>query len=247
MGVRFLEHYEARKQQHGWLDFDDLILRARGLLNDPAVAEWVLYRLDGGIDHILVDEAQDTSPVQWQVIERLAQEFTSGRGARGDIERTIFVVGDKKQSIYSFQGADPAEFDRMCDDFESRLAPTGRPLNRLELEYSFRSSAAILRLVDACFDGQVSAGFPQEMKHRAFQEDLPGRVDLWPTVEASPKAEKDEWYRPVDRLGEKHHTVVLANRVADEIARMIDKKRLFRPKRTKRETFYSVRFRLGIF
>ncbi|WP_299349147.1 double-strand break repair helicase AddA [uncultured Shimia sp.] len=220
-GHRFLTRYEERKQQHGWLDFDDLILRARALLNDPAVAEWVLYRLDGGIDHILVDEAQDTSPVQWQVIERLAQEFTSGSGARSDVERTIFVVGDKKQSIYSFQGADPAEFDRMKDEFAGRLRETGKPLQTLELEYSFRSSAAILRLVDACFEGQAAAGFLQEMKHRSFHEDMPGRVDLWPVVEQAAAPEKDAWFKPVDRLGETHHTVTLANQVADEIAKMI--------------------------
>lgn len=223
-GHAFLSEYERQKQLRGWLDFDDLILRARALLNDRAVAEWVLYRLDGGIDHILVDEAQDTSPVQWQVIERLAQEFTSGTGARSDIERTIFVVGDKKQSIYSFQGADPAEFDRMKEDFATRLAATGKPLQSLELEYSFRSSAAILNLVDHCFDEQVRAGFPQDMKHRAFNADLPGRVDLWPVVDPAPKAEKDEWYIPVDRKSETHHTVVLANHVADEIARMIHEK-----------------------
>ena len=118
----FLPEYARRKERRGWLDFDDLILRARRLLNDPAVAAWVLYRLDGGIDHILVDEAQDTSPEQWDVIEKLAQEFTSGIGARPDVERTIFVVGDKKQSIYSFQGADPEAFDRMQAEFGKRLA-----------------------------------------------------------------------------------------------------------------------------
>src|SRR6056297_474175 len=140
----FLPAYEHAKQLRGWLDFDDLILRARDLLTDPAVAAWVLYRLDGGIDHILVDEAQDTSPVQWQVIERLAQEFTSGQGARPDTRRTIFVVGDKKQSIYSFQGADPREFDRMQRDFGARLENTGTPLQSRVLAYSFRSSRAIL-------------------------------------------------------------------------------------------------------
>ncbi|WP_127116125.1 double-strand break repair helicase AddA [Shimia sediminis] len=223
-GHRFLHHYEARKQQQGLLDFDDLILRARALLNDSAVAEWVLYRLDGGIDHILVDEAQDTSPAQWQVIERLAQEFTSGQGARGEIDRTIFVVGDKKQSIYSFQGADPAEFDRMQAEFAQRLEPTGRPLNQLELEYSFRSSAAILRLVDETLKGAMKTGVQPGSEHKAFHEDMPGRVDLWPLVEAATKPEKDAWYKPVDRLGETHHTVVLANRVADEIARLITEK-----------------------
>ena len=141
----FLPAYEQAKQLRGWLDFDDLILRARDLLTDPAVAAWVLYRLDGGIDHILVDEAQDTSPVQWQVIERLAQEFTSGQGARPDTRRTIFVVGDKKQSIYSFQGADPREFDRMQRDFGARLENTGTPLQSRVLAYSFRSSRATLQ------------------------------------------------------------------------------------------------------
>jgi len=91
----------------GALDFDDLIQKTKTLLTDRNVAEWVLFRLDGGIDHMLVDEAQDTSPNQWTVIRLLAAEFAAGEGAKSDQERTIFVVGDKKQSIYSFQGADP--------------------------------------------------------------------------------------------------------------------------------------------
>ncbi|MCP4205779.1 MAG: double-strand break repair helicase AddA [Shimia sp.] len=219
--ARFLERYDTAKQHRGWLDFDDLILRARNLLNEPAVAEWVLYRLDGGIDHILVDEAQDTSPVQWQVIERLAQEFTSGSGARGDDTRTIFVVGDKKQSIYSFQGADPAEFDRMRDEFASRLQPTDNQLQDLSLEYSFRSSPAVLNLVDKCFENHADAGFPTGNRHIAFNDDMPGRVDLWPVVEPVAKTEKDDWFDPVDRLGDTHHAVILADRIAAQIARMI--------------------------
>ena len=221
---RFVHHYEQQKQLRGWLDFDDLILRTRDLLKDKAVAEWVLYRLDGGIDHILVDEAQDTSPVQWQVIERLAQEFTSGSGARSDVERTIFVVGDKKQSIYSFQGADPAEFDRMREEFAQRLKPTGKSLQSLGLEYSFRSSQAVLRLVDAVFKPFHNDGFPQDTEHKAFHDSLPGRVDLWPLIAKSDSAEKDEWYQPVDRVGETHHDVILANRIADQIVRMISEK-----------------------
>ncbi len=221
---RFMQHYERQKQLRGWLDFDDLILRARALLNDPAVAEWVLYRLDGGIDHILVDEAQDTSPQQWQVIERLAQEFTSGSGARSDVTRTIFVVGDQKQSIYSFQGADPAEFDRMRDEFGGRLESTGNALQSLSLEHSFRSSPAVLNLVDFCFENRVAAGFPDGNSHISFHDQMPGRVDLWPVVEPTGKAEKSDWFDPVDRLGDTHHTVVLAERVADEIKRMIAQK-----------------------
>ena len=223
-GQRFIQHYEAQKLLKGWLDFDDLILKARDLLTDPALAQWVLYRLDGGIDHILVDEAQDTSPVQWQVIEKLAQEFTSGEGARQNLIRTIFVVGDKKQSIYSFQGADPSEFDRMKDEFRRKLLALGQPLQDLTLEYSFRSAEAILRLVDATFEHHVASGFGKTSLHRAFKSDMPGRVDLWPLVERSAPAEESPWYDPVDRLGAQHHSVVLARRVAAEIQRMIVEK-----------------------
>ncbi|SFT96654.1 double-strand break repair helicase AddA [Sedimentitalea nanhaiensis] len=218
----FLPEYARRKQLRGWLDFDDLILKARQLLNDPAVAGWVLYRLDGSIDHILVDEAQDTSPVQWDVVEKLAQEFTSGLGARDNTRRTLFVVGDKKQSIYSFQGADPAAFDRMQAEFGRRLADTANGLQDLSLEFSFRSSDAILRLVDLVFVGRSDAGFPATGRHRAFKTDLPGRVDLWPAVDRVADEEDREWTDPVDRPSPEHHNVVLANRIATTIKCMID-------------------------
>lgn len=218
----FLPEYERRKQLRGWLDFDDLILKARQLLNDPGVAAWVLYRLDGGIDHILVDEAQDTSPVQWDVIEKLAQEFTAGEGARSDVERTIFVVGDKKQSIYSFQGADPDAFDRMQEEFGKRLAETGAGLQDASLDFSFRSSAAILKLVDLVFKDSPRAGFRKEALHRAFKSDLPGRVDLWPVVEKVEDDEDPDWTSPVDRPSSRHHTVILAERIARSIKEMIE-------------------------
>lgn len=218
----FLPEYARRKQINGWLDFDDQILKARQLLNDPSVAAWVLFRLDGGIDHILVDEAQDTSPAQWDVIEKLAQEFTSGLGARPDIERTIFVVGDKKQSIYSFQGADPDAFDRMQAEFGKRLHNAGIPLEDLTLEYSFRSSNAILQLVDLVFANQEEAGFRKDSQHRAFKSDLPGRVDLWPVVTKIEDKEDRKWTDPVDRQSAQHHTVILADRIAASIKNMID-------------------------
>ncbi len=217
----FLPEYERRKQVRGWLDFDDLILRARQVLNDPAVAEWVLYRLDGGIDHILVDEAQDTSPDQWDVIEKLAQEFTSGEGARSGVERTIFVVGDKKQSIYSFQGADPQAFDQMQAEFGRKLRESGSKLWDSTLEYSFRSSSAILGLVDILFENHVEAGFHKDALHRAFKADLPGRVDLWPVIEKVEDEDDSDWTDPVDRPGARHHTVILAEQVARSIKDMI--------------------------
>lgn len=218
----FLPAYAMAKTLRGAMDFDDLILRARDLLTNRDVSSWVLYRLDGGIDHILVDEAQDTSPEQWQVIQALAREFTSGEGAQDGKTRTIFVVGDKKQSIYSFQGADPSGFDRMRDDFAERLEALGTPLQRMALAHSFRSSPAILSLVDQVFDGRDAAGFSPEERHIAFHEALPGRVDLWPHVDKVDNKEDGAWDDPVDLPAETDHDVVLARRIAAEIRRMID-------------------------
>ncbi len=217
----FLPLYAARKAMGGWLDFDDLIDRAAALLSDRSVATWVLYRLDGGIDHILVDEAQDTSPGQWLVIERLAEEFTAGDGARDHI-RTIFVVGDKKQSIYSFQGADLKAFDEMRRHFAEKHAAVSIAFHELELLHSFRSSAAILNVVDLTFDERVSRGLGGAFKHIAFHNALPGRVDLWPAMPKTKDPDEKEWYDPTDILPEDHHTVVLARQIAVEIRRLID-------------------------
>lgn len=212
---------EEAKARRGWLDFDDLILRARRLLSDPAVAQWVLFKLDGGIDHILIDEAQDTSPEQWRVVELLTQEFTSGQGAR-EAERTIFVVGDKKQSIYSFQGADLRGFDRMREKFDHALSGIDRQLNHMELKHSFRSSDAILRLVDHCFASGPN-GLGGSVEHLAFHEQMPGRVDLWPMVPPAGKPEDGEWDEPLDRPSEQNHEIALAQAIADEIRAMIDR------------------------
>jgi len=218
----FIRRYSSAKQRRGLLDFDDLILRARDLLTDPSVAAWVLYRIDGGIDHILVDEAQDTSPVQWQVIERLAQEFTAGEGARADVARTLFVVGDRKQSIYSFQGADAREFDRMRREFGHRLKATGTPLHERRLDYSFRSSQAILRAVDTCLSGGEESCFAPDQGHIAYFDALPGRVDLWPPVDKPETPEPPPWHHPVDIPAETDPSVILARRIADNIRGLLD-------------------------
>jgi len=218
--ARFIPAYRARKMTAGVLDFDDLITKTRDLLTDPKVAQWVLFRLDGGIDHVLVDEAQDTSPTQWEVVRLLTEEFAAGVGAREDVERTVFVVGDKKQSIYSFQGADPEAFDRMRDYFKGRMEAAGKTLQERELLYSFRSSAAILRVVDETFVGDLGEGLGK-VGHLAFKSGLPGRVDLWPPV---PEPEKRDdslpWDSPVDEVAEDAPDVQLANRIAAEICRM---------------------------
>lgn len=217
----FLPLYEARKAARGWLDFDDLIARARKVLTDPGVAAWVLFRLDGGIDHILVDEAQDTSPDQWRVIESLAAEFTAGSSAR-DVERTLFVVGDKKQSIYSFQGADVAAFDEKHGTFRAQFGAVGRMFQSLDLEHSFRSSPAILRVVDTTFGSRFPQALGDTVQHIAFRAAMPGRVDLWPLIAKAEKNPEDDWKNPVDLITEEHHFARLAGQIADEIKALID-------------------------
>lgn len=217
----FLPLYDVRKAARGWLDFDDLITRARLLLTDSAVAAWVLFRLDGGIDHILVDEAQDTSPDQWRVIESLAAEFTAGSSAR-DIDRTLFVVGDKKQSIYSFQGADVAAFDAKHGDFQTRFATVERAFQTLQLEFSFRSSPAVLKVVDETFGDRFPQAMGGTVGHIAFREAMPGRVDLWPLIEPSGKDPEDDWEAPVDLVTDSHHNARLAEAIATEIGELLD-------------------------
>ncbi|MCW1931226.1 double-strand break repair helicase AddA [Pararhodobacter zhoushanensis] len=219
----WLPAFDAAKARRGWLDFDDLIRLARDLLSKSEVAQWVLFKLDGGIDHILVDEAQDTSPGQWRVIELLTQEFTAGLGARDEL-RTIFVVGDRKQSIYSFQGADLMGFERTREQFRARLAAVEQGLSLQELKHSFRSSDAVLRLVDQCFAPEAGAGgLGGAPEHLAFFPAMAGRVDLWPAVPKPEKPEETPWESPVDRPSPDNAEVELARMIAQQIRAIIDR------------------------
>ncbi|MBV1866428.1 MAG: double-strand break repair helicase AddA [Marinosulfonomonas sp.] len=217
----FLAEYQRRKDQRGWLDFDDLISRAGALLTDPAVAQWVLFRLDGGIDHILVDEAQDTSPQQWKIIELLTQEFSAGQGARDNTSRTVFVVGDTKQSIYSFQGADPREFENMRQHFTNSLSSVGQTLHEQALQHSFRSSSAILELVDATFADTSGAYFGSAI-HQAYFSGMAGRVDLWPVVEKPDAPEEKNWYDSSDLRTPIDHRVILARAIAEQMKHLVE-------------------------
>ncbi|MEO8241642.1 MAG: double-strand break repair helicase AddA [bacterium] len=217
----FLRLYEERKARFGWLDFDDLIARATQLVTDPSVAAWVLYRLDGGIDHVLVDEAQDTSPAQWRVIELLIAEFTAGEGAH-DGARTVFVVGDQKQSIYSFQGANVAAFDEKHQAFRERFEAVALPFQSLKLEHSFRSAPAILDFVDAALQGLDTAALGADVSHIAFRGMLPGRVDIWPLIEGDKDPVDKNFEDPVDLISSTHPAAVLAERIAGRIKAMLD-------------------------
>ena len=145
--------YAGSKRDEDKLDYDDLIGRTGHLLVDPGAA-WVLYKLDGGLDHLLLDEVQDTAPAQWAIAGRLTEEFFAGEGGA---HRTVFAVGDRKQSIYSFQGADPDQFDRWRDILRRRVEAVGGKWRDVGLNVSFRSAAPVLALVDAVFADPAAA------------------------------------------------------------------------------------------
>lgn len=223
LAERVLGGYDRAKSARGAFDFDDLVARARHLLADRPSAAWVLYKLDQGIDHVLLDEAQDTAPEQWELLNALTEELLAGAGAR-DVVRTSFVVGDDKQSIYSFQGADPARFNQEGRTFVARLGDRARSPN---LNLSFRSSPEVLKVVDAALAGSdmIETGEvtqtpePKEiMQHIAFRAGQPGRVEWWPAAPRDGSETPDPWQAPTAQGQETNARNALARAVAVYVA-----------------------------
>ena len=216
-----LQRYEHAKIVGGLLDFDDLIDRTLALL-DRSDSGWVLHKLDAGIDHVLVDEAQDTSESQWRILERLTQDFSTGLGGR-DPHRSFFVVGDDKQSIFSFQGAAPLMFDTMRSSFERRFKAGRKPFERVSLKTSFRSVPGILDAVDTVFsldahqDGLVRKPDVWPL-HESIKGSLPSHVELWPAIGAAKVEDPSDWSIPLDVPSEREPPSLVADRVARKIA-----------------------------
>ncbi|MGB6116777.1 MAG: double-strand break repair helicase AddA [Mesorhizobium sp.] len=219
-----ISRYEQMKAARGFLDFNDLITRTVRLLSRDDVGPWVAYKLDRGIDHILVDEAQDTSPDQWQVVRKLAGEFFAGAGARSRVERTIFAVGDEKQSIYSFQGADPRSFSESGAAFSRQAGDAGNAFEQVRLHYSFRSTLDVLSAVDTVFAGEAARkGLSADntpVAHDSVRDIAAGHVDVWPLVEPTSVDTPEDWAQPVDHASAP--AVVLADRIARTIKSWID-------------------------
>lgn len=218
--------YETHKKNRDCLDYEDLIFKTCDLLSSPQMVQWVLFKLDQGIDHILVDEAQDTSPYQWRVIRALADEFFAGMGARDEVLRTLFVVGDEKQSIFSFQGADPYEFARMRDYFGERVLQAQDSWD-VNLEYSFRSTRSVLQTVDRIFaQDHVRQGVvfdaERSVSHVPVRDLQAGLVELWPLFETADQGEGDPWSPPLSVEQADNAAGDLAAKVAATIRGWLD-------------------------
>lgn len=216
--------YNRYKHLHSKMDYEDLIVLTRRLLENKTVADWVLFKLDGGIDNVLIDEAQDTSPDQWAIVKAVTEDFFSGSGAKENV-RTVFAVGDRKQSIYSFQGADPREFENMRRHFTEKSKALGN-FEEVQLDVSFRSTAAILDTVNNVFshslprEGVAAEG--RDITHTPSRIGDGGRVELWPLVEAEEGENPDVWLPPVERKTAGSTSSRLARQIAERIKKMVD-------------------------
>jgi ATP-dependent helicase/nuclease subunit A len=221
-------NYRREKQERGLLDFDDLIDKTLAML-DGGAAGWVHYKLDRGVDHVLIDEAQDTSPRQWDIVAHIISEFTSGAGARDGVTRTVFAVGDEKQSIFSFQGAAPREFDSRRRGLEKKFIDAGLKFDPISFTYSFRSGPAILQSVDHVFRDQaiyrsihsVDSGYPI---HNSLADAGPGVIDLWELQVPDGRQDLEGWRAPFDAVSETSPEVKLARRIQGEIKSLIEQR-----------------------
>ena len=220
-----LARYHDEKERRGLVDYDDLIDKTLALL-ESVDAAWVHYKLDLGIDHLLIDEAQDTSTKQWEIIQRLVAEFTAGKGAR-ELRRTIFAVGDEKQSIFSFQDAAPEEFAEMRRYFESAHKDAGWDFLFRKFEHSFRSGESVLGAVDEVFKAKEVAasvtadsdGFPP---HIALPDAPPSVVEIWEPMKPDERSDIEGWDAPFDTVSETSPQVKLAQRIARTVRKLVD-------------------------
>ncbi len=221
--------YAAAKQHAGALDYDDLIGKAAELLRSLA-APFVLYKLDQRIEHILVDEGQDTNASQWAIVDAIADEFFAGVGARDEAEvgpRTQFAVGDYKQAIFSFQGTNPDEFDRARHRAKARAEQAGKPFAEIDLNLSFRSTPAVLDVVDKMVVNVGAAAFGLDgdiSPHRANRKDEAGEVVLWPPVMNAVTGEDDT--DEADDTWVEDSELTLARKIAEEISNWLKNKEI---------------------
>jgi ATP-dependent helicase/nuclease subunit A len=220
-----IQRYEDAKAQRTAMDFDGLIAKTASLFQRSDAAAWVLYRLDADLTHILVDEAQDTSPAQWALVRALTTEFFAGEGVE-DRPRTLFAVGDEKQSIYSFQGADPRQFAETGRDYAARAKTARQPWLEAPLALSFRSTRAVLEAVDHVFSnrertpGLTADGGP--VRHYAHREGEAGLVELWPPIKAEAPESAPAWEPFSEAAGAAPPAMELASRIARQIRHWLD-------------------------
>jgi ATP-dependent helicase/nuclease subunit A len=227
LGAAIADDYERAKRYRNALDYDDLIEGARRLLarSNPS---WVLYKLDAQIDHVLLDEAQDTSAGQWDILTAIVREFCAGLGARAT-PRSFFAVGDDKQSIFSFQGAAPEKFEAMRRAFARAFEAVDRRFEDVRLTQSFRSAPGVLAAVDAVFNFpghgaglgyDAGAGEPT-LSHDSAKAHVRALVEVWEPMGSDDSPEPEDWRLPLDYAKASDPGERLARKIAAKIASLL--------------------------
>ncbi len=232
---KMLQFYSNLKNSNNYLDYSDLISKSVKLLNNKENSQWIKYKLDGAIEHILVDESQDTNNNQWQIIKAVSDDFFNENKTEEGQKRTIFIVGDNKQSIYSFQGADPGIFSNVFSYYQNKLKLANQEISNISLNNSFRSRRNILKLVDNIFQNEKykKAISPINMvKHNPIKIQENGKVELWPIINVKKKKEEYKndfsWkinVRPSNTLNSKE---LLAKLIAKKIKSWIVTKKIIK-------------------
>ncbi len=216
------EIYQGEKHKQGLLDFEDLIAKTNALLLEPGISDWVFYKLDSKLDHILIDEAQDTNPDQWHMLTKLAETFLNPDKPH----RTLFVVGDIKQSIYSFQGAKPALFDTLRPYFQQQVEQLQQSWKNIQLHTSFRTTPAILEVVDKIFnDHPKGVNFSNNVIHHTpNRQGEPGLVELLPLIALNENMEetKEGWPLPIIQKQPVSTYAELARQITFKIKTLIE-------------------------
>ncbi|MFY9589761.1 UvrD-helicase domain-containing protein [Rickettsia endosymbiont of Halotydeus destructor] len=223
----FLKKYEQYKLDNNFLDYDDLIYYTQLLLNNDNM-EWVLHKLEDDITHILIDEAQDTSPGQWEIISAIITEFN----ATVNPDSSIFVVGDEKQSIFSFQGANLTVFNNVNNVLKNNLITANRKFKNITLDLSYRSTEEILQLVHKVFK-QIKIDNPTLFisdnplisSFRKINKSHSGSVELWPLVIAEEKTELF-WPLPEDHNKLLSSIELLIHKITDFIKTQLKSKKI---------------------
>ena len=172
-GLHFIKLYQKIKRELRLLDFTDLEWSCYRLLNHANNAHWVQYKIDQRINHVLIDEFQDTNPTQWQLITPLLEEIAAGPGER---TRSFFLVGDEKQSIYSFRRANPELQHQASAYLAQSMAAV-----EVKLDASRRSSPAVIETVNAIFSQDEIRHYMADFTtHSTHLHTVPGRISLFP-------------------------------------------------------------------
>ena len=223
-------YYERAKQQAALLDYDDLIIKADQLLSTSEMMAWVRWKLDYGINHMLVDEAQDTNRAQWALLSSLADEFFTQEKEDEARNRTLFSVGDFKQSIYSFQGAEPHIFLQKETEFDGQAKQAGHQFESISLTRSYRSSKAILDFVNKVMMQEDVNGLGGQFdSHEAAYLDKFGLVEIWPITQIDDKKEAPPFMDVAMPVESQEASIdgaddMLAIKIANHIKAVLDNK-----------------------